>query len=457
MTGMTATRWLNRIVGHAAVPPADLVPNPRNWRSHPSDQQQALSGALAEVGWVAEVLVNRTTGHVVDGYLRIELALDRKEPSVPVTYVELSEDEERLVLATLEAVGHDGRGGARPARRSPRRAGAGRRGLRALLDDLGRDAGIESIRAGLVDPDDVPEIPDEPTVQRGELYRLGDHRLLCGDATDTADVERLRGGEAVDCLWTDPPYGVEYQMHMPTVAEAAARHRRKDGLTIANDTANATRALLISALRLTPLRTGGAFYVASPSGDIESRLPSSAGRSRYSRSTSSSCGSRTSSSWAGGLPWRHETVLYGWAGEPPTSSAEAGARTRSGDPAPEAVRSPPDHEARRTRRPCLGELLATRRDRHDPFTGSGTTLIAAEQAGRRGFGMELDPRYAQVAVERWEAFTGGQRSESMAELRLLHRLSLRGRSRQAPPRQSHQVANSVNDRSRVEADPSPPC
>ncbi len=83
--------WRNRIVGHAGVAPADLVPNPRNWRSHPQEQQRALAGALGEVGWVAEVLVNRTTGNVVDRHLRIELALARHEPTVPVTYVELSE------------------------------------------------------------------------------------------------------------------------------------------------------------------------------------------------------------------------------------------------------------------------------------------------------------------------------------------------------------------------------
>jgi hypothetical protein len=98
-----AAAWRNRIVGHADVAPAELVPNPRNWRSHPQEQQRALAGALGEVGWVAEVLVNRTTGHVVDGHLRIELALARHEATVPVTYVELSEDEERLVLLFSDA------------------------------------------------------------------------------------------------------------------------------------------------------------------------------------------------------------------------------------------------------------------------------------------------------------------------------------------------------------------
>lgn len=102
MTAVTepSPAWRNRIVGHADVPPADLVPNPRNWRTHPKDQQRALAGALGEVGWVAEVLVNRTTGNVVDGHLRIELALERAESSVPVTYIELTDEEERLVLAS---------------------------------------------------------------------------------------------------------------------------------------------------------------------------------------------------------------------------------------------------------------------------------------------------------------------------------------------------------------------
>lgn len=100
--------WRTRIVGHADVAPADLVPNPRKWRTHPAEQQAALSGALSEVGWVAEVLVNRTTGHVVDGHLRVDLAVARKEPTIPVTYVELSEDEERLVLATLDPPGPGG-------------------------------------------------------------------------------------------------------------------------------------------------------------------------------------------------------------------------------------------------------------------------------------------------------------------------------------------------------------
>jgi hypothetical protein len=172
--------WRNRIVGHADVPPADLVPNPRNWRAHPPEQQRALAGALAEVGWVAEVLVNRTSGNVVDGHLRIELALAQSEPIIPVTYVELSEGEERLVLASLDPL-------AAMATAEQEQLAALLAGLepdddalRVLLDDLAREYQLDSLRTGLVDPDDVPPIPDEPYVQPGDLYVFGDHRLLCG-------------------------------------------------------------------------------------------------------------------------------------------------------------------------------------------------------------------------------------------------------------------------------------
>jgi hypothetical protein len=208
---MPNVAWRNRIVGHAEVPPAELVPNPRNWRSHPDDQQRALGGALTEVGWVAEVLVNQTTGHLVDGHLRVDLALARGEPSVPVTYVELSEDEERLVLASLDPLAAMATAEAEQLATLLAGLDPADHGLRALLDDLAREYGLNAVRTGLIDPDDVPELPTAPYVHRGDFYALGDHRLLCGDSTDAADVARLTGGALADCLWTDPPYGVAYE------------------------------------------------------------------------------------------------------------------------------------------------------------------------------------------------------------------------------------------------------
>ncbi len=102
MTKAKQAPWRNRIVGYSEEEPDQLLANPSNWRIHPFSQQNALSGVLKEVGLVQNVVANRTTGHLVDGHLRVMLAMRENQPVVPVTWVELSEEEERLILASLD-------------------------------------------------------------------------------------------------------------------------------------------------------------------------------------------------------------------------------------------------------------------------------------------------------------------------------------------------------------------
>lgn len=100
-----AEPWRNRIVGEGEEAPDQLLANPLNWRIHPVAQQGAINDLLSRVGWVQRVIVNERTGHVVDGHARVGLAISRGEASVPVVYVDLSENEERLVLAALDPIG----------------------------------------------------------------------------------------------------------------------------------------------------------------------------------------------------------------------------------------------------------------------------------------------------------------------------------------------------------------
>jgi ParB-like chromosome segregation protein Spo0J len=143
----------SRIVGEADVAPDQLLANPLNWRLHPKEQREALAGVLDEVGWVQRIIVNRTTGHVVDGHARVELALQRSEATVPVLYVELSEAEERLVLASLDPIG--GLAATDAARLEELLAGveATDPALQALLADLARGIGV-------VGEGELPELPD---------------------------------------------------------------------------------------------------------------------------------------------------------------------------------------------------------------------------------------------------------------------------------------------------------
>jgi hypothetical protein len=94
--------WQNRIVGYGESAPDDLLANPDNWRVHPKNQQDALAGALDQIGWVAPVIVNERTGFVVDGHLRVAMAISEEADTIPVAYVDLSPEEEALVLATFD-------------------------------------------------------------------------------------------------------------------------------------------------------------------------------------------------------------------------------------------------------------------------------------------------------------------------------------------------------------------
>lgn len=94
--------WRNRIVGHGTENPEQLLANPKNWRVHPPKQQNGLTGVLDEIGYVRTVLVNSRTGNLIDGHLRVTLAMRRGEESIPVSYVDLSEREEQIILATLD-------------------------------------------------------------------------------------------------------------------------------------------------------------------------------------------------------------------------------------------------------------------------------------------------------------------------------------------------------------------
>jgi len=139
---MAKTNWRNRIIGSGTEAPDQLLAHPMNWRIHPKAQQDALAGALDEVGWVQEVIVNRRTGHLVDGHLRVTLALRRDEPSIPVKYVDLDEREEALVLATLDPIGAQAGADAAKLDELLRGVQTGSAALQSLLSEVAEKAGI---------------------------------------------------------------------------------------------------------------------------------------------------------------------------------------------------------------------------------------------------------------------------------------------------------------------------
>jgi len=142
---MTNTQaWQNRIVGYGEEPPEQLLANPRNFRVHERFQQDALSGVLESVGVVQNVICNRTTGHLIDGHLRVTLAMRANQPSIPVTYVELSPEEEALVLATFDPITALAATDEAQLRDLLAEVETEDAAIQALLNDLANDAGVAS-------------------------------------------------------------------------------------------------------------------------------------------------------------------------------------------------------------------------------------------------------------------------------------------------------------------------
>ena len=438
---MTATAeaagWRNRITGSGEEAPDQLLANPANWRIHPKAQQDALAGALDAVGWVQQVLVNRRTGFVVDGHARVALALSRGEPTVPVLYVDLDPGEEALVLATLDPIGA--------------MAGRDDEKLKALLADVTvDDAGLLALlgdlaasepKAGLVDPDEVPEPPEEPYVKPGELWRLGDHRILCGDATNEQDVARLLDGAAPTLLATDPPYGVQLDQTWRDGVYNGARKRVKGwGVTagaekpymmaeVPEDDAKPkrghhtaghrntsismdTRADWSEAFALVPsLQVGYVWYASIHTLEVIQGLLGIgfelAGQIIWDKGLFS-----VGRSW---YHWAHEPcVVVRRPGVPHLFIGERDQSTIWRAPSPKRIGggSKETKEDHPTQKPVLLSEIPIRNHLrageavYEPFSGSGTTLMAAETLGRRCYAMEIDPKYVQVAIERWQAFTG---------------------------------------------------
>lgn len=134
--------WNNRIVGEGEEAPDQLLANPLNFRIHPKPQQDSLAGVLDEVGWVQRVIVNKRTGHMIDGHLRVELALRRNEPAVPVVYVDLSEADEAKILATFDPLGAMATTDAAKLDELLREVSTGSEALQEMLAELAAENGI---------------------------------------------------------------------------------------------------------------------------------------------------------------------------------------------------------------------------------------------------------------------------------------------------------------------------
>lgn len=402
-----AGEWRNRIVRTGTAPASEFKANERNWRVHPKAQRDALKGVLSEVGWVTGVITNVTTGNVIDGHARIEEALKLgDETPVPFVEVELSEDEEMKILATLDPLSAMAGSDKEQLDALLREVETADAAVMQMLDDLAKANGLDYGKEGASDVDAEPQIDkaDELRVkwgvERGQVWQLGDHRLMCGDSTSAEDVARLMGGEKAQMMFTDPPYGVDYtggHFHSGDVNIKRERER------LAGDTS----AILYGEFLPVALRwVDGPCYMW---------FAGSKAREVYNALHETGCEIHALIIWHKvNATYAAMNAQYKQRHEPCVYFKPKGSTLRWCGPANECtvwdVKRDAQNEFHPTQKPV--ELAARAIKNHDAgavldcFSGSGSTIIACEQTKRAARAIDISPAYVAVALQRWADATG---------------------------------------------------
>jgi DNA modification methylase len=387
------TEWKSRIVGHGEEAPDQLLANPQNWRIHPKEQQDALSGILGEVGWVQSVIVNRTTGHLVDGHLRVSIALRDGATKVPVVYVDLTPEEEALVLATIDPIAGLAVTDSKILDELLADVSSTSAEVQKLLDDLSATAKARIARDAADTPDE--EAAKEPIAKTGDVWIVGSHRIACGDAYDPATIDRLLAGKNPDCVLTDPPYGINLDTDYSGIKGSLVgiplygggrKYRKVEGDDKPFDAAP-IRARFASVKE--QFWFGANYYRRTLS---DSDLDGSwlVWDKRITESSDKMIGSGFELLWSA-TPHKQDLLRFYFAGAFGVEARDRFHPTQKPTPMLTEI-------ILRWTKP--GAIVI------DTFAGSGSTLVAAAKAGRIGYGVEIDPLYVDVIVRRLEKATG---------------------------------------------------
>ena len=395
--------WLVERIEH--WPTERLLPYARNARLHSPEQVAQIAASIAEFGFVNPCLVG-ADGILVAGHGRLAAAGKLGLPTVPVVVLGHLTPTQRRALVVADN---------RLAERATWDEALLRVELEALqeegfdLDITGFDAddlaallaAEEPDHTGQAEDDAVPEPPEEPVSRAGDIWQLGPHRLVCGDATTAEGYAHLfADGEQADMVFTDPPYNVNY------ANSAKDKLRGKDRAILNDNLGDAFPEFLRSALALLIARCRGAIYIAMSSSELDA-LQAAFRAAGGHWSTFVIWAKHTFTLGRADYQRQYEPILYGWP--------EGAERHWCGDRDQSdvwQVKKPQRNDLHPTMKPVELVERAIRNSSRpgqvvlDPFAGSGTTLIAAEKTGRVARLMELDPKYVDVIVRRWQDWTG---------------------------------------------------
>ena len=387
-----------------------LVPYARNARTHSETQVAQIAGSIAEFGFVNPVLVGGDN-IIIAGHGRVMAAKKLGLKTVPTIKLDhLTENQRRALVIADNKIAEN--------------AGWDEELLRLELQNLADedfdldllgfdDVELDDLLTSLDDDEaaaldeNIPEAQENPVSRTGDIWIMGEHRLLCGDSTSEADMIKLMGGELADMVFTDPPYNVNYG----DTAKDKLRSKggAKAGRKIMNDNlGDDFEAFLTAACKNMLAHTKGALYICMSSSELDT-LQSAFRNAGGKWSTFIIWAKNTFTLGRSDYQRQYEPILYGW--KDGNDRYWCGARDQ-GDVW--FYNKPQKNDLHPTMKPVDLVVRGIKNSSKtldivlDPFGGSGSTLIAAEHTGRQARLIELDPKYMDVIVRRWQEMTGLQ-------------------------------------------------
>jgi DNA modification methylase len=381
-----------------------LIPYARNPRTHTEEQVAQIAASIAEFGFVNPVLVG-ADGIIIAGHARVMAARKLGLAEAPVIVLDHLSEAQRRALVIAD-------------NRLAQNAGWDEEMLRVELEALREDdfnlallgfedAEIESLlaeqegeSAALTDEDAVPEAQETAVTLPGDVWLLGDHRLLCGDSTQMETVEKVLAGGLADMVFTDPPYNVNYGATMKDKLRGKNRVIRNDNL------GDGFEQFLREACANILAVTKGAVYICMSSSELHT-LHKAFTEAGGHWSTFLIWAKNTFTMGRADYQRQYEPILYGW--KEGSDHYWCGARDQ-GDVW--FVKKPVANDLHPTMKPvelverAIRNSSKSRDSVLDPFAGSGSTLIACEKTHRQARLIELEPKYCDVVVRRFEEFSG---------------------------------------------------
>ncbi len=404
------------------VPIDRLRPDPANPRRISEAELESLTRSIKEFGIVQSILALRD-GTVIGGHQRLVAARRLGYRTVPVIWLDITLEQSRLLNLALNKISGDWDkellarllADLKVEEADLSLTGFSEDELAKLLKSL--DLRDKKERLEEFDFDEaLRRAQSEPRAQRGEIWALGDHRLMCGDSTSAEDVARLFQGEQASLLATDPPYLVDYQAdnHPASKANKGRKNKDKhwDDYHDPETSVEFFRKFLTVALSHLKPNTAVYQWHADKRRMLVEQAWNEAGLFMHQAIVWVKARAVLTRSH---FLWQSEPCLYGWVQgqqpkrKPPANQSNVWQIDQSGaSMGIHPTQKPVDIFLRPIEwHTEIGDVV------YEPFSGSGTQIVAAERLSRRCFAMELEPRYVDVAVRRWEAFTG-ERAERLS-------------------------------------------